>query len=120
MHQSTIFPDPKTKFQTFLESLAVWLDQSHDITATTFQDSPTTANVALWIEYEDDDDNEGDEQEGNFYVGSFATPGLRIEWLGEHTLKIAGKDEATELVCVNGIVFSAYGKHVAGWAVGYE
>jgi hypothetical protein len=118
MHQPTLFPDPKTKFQEFLSNLAHWLDQLHCVTAVAFLDSPTTANVALWLEDEDEEDC--GEQEGNFYVGNFAIPGLRVEWLGEHTLKIAGKDEITELVCVNGIVFSAFGRHIAGWVIGYE
>ena len=109
----------KTELKAFLENLQYWLKERHDIVATFDKGevSETVCDVSLRIE--DDDEDEDGDPDNNFYVGSFAEPGLRVEYIGKVKLDDYNKDPE-ELVRVNGIVFSALGKHVAGWVVGFD
>ena len=89
------------EFKRFLDNLVYWLSTDHDIEAT-YKIDGAAADVSL---------TEDDEE---FYIGGYTDPGMQVIWLGPQ--KLADKEES--LVRVNGIVMSAIGKHVAGWAVG--
>ena len=89
------------EFKRFLDSLVYWLSTHHGVEAT-YKVNSAAADVSLT--------EDGEE----FYIGGYADSGMQVIWLGPH--KLADKEES--LVRVNGIVMSAIGKHVAGWAVG--
>lgn len=93
-----------TKFEEFLDNLAYWLKRDHKIVSAVTSKGENQAEVT--ITFEDDDDP--------IYIGSFEEPGMSIEWLEGYKLDGC----PVELVRVNGVVFGALGRHVAGWVVG--
>lgn len=111
----------------FLENLTHWLAHLHELRAVVFPKSATKAIVALWhdecLADEDESEDDYDAEEGNFYVGSCATAGLCVQWLGNQTFDDPDdKDDKirTGLVLVNGSVFSDLGRVVAGWVAGAD
>ena len=97
------------KLKEFTDLLTYWFEQNHGITATVTKSDYNTCDMALR-------DNDLDT---DLYVGPYADPGLSIRWIGEtNVMNYQGEPATQDLVLVNGIVFSAIGKHVAGWAVG--
>ena len=96
----------------FLKGLIYWFEKQ-DIEATVNSNDGKTADISLKVsDYEEDDEDEGD-----FFIGTYADPGLTVVWLGEFDLGDKTKDT---LVRVNGIVMSALARSVVGWAVGLD
>lgn len=91
------------QLQQLVENIQYYLGLN-DLTSTVIPRDETTVELEIQCEGED------------FFVGNYAEPGLTITWLGDHTLN----GEQHSLVLVNGIVISAYAKHIVGWALGYE
>lgn len=91
------------QLQKLVEHIQYYLGQNQ-LDTTIIQRDENTVDIEIKDEGED------------FYVGSYADPGLTVTWLGEHTLN----GEKHELVLVNGIVITAYGKGIVGWAIGLE
>jgi len=57
-------------------------------------------------------DSEGEEH----YVGSFADPGIMLKNVGAAVVSSSGTTR--QLVEVNGVIMSALGREIAGWAYG--
>ena len=96
-----------TEFEEFLNSLTYWLAQG-EVTATV---KPTKTENEVDVDLTD---SEGEE----FYISSYADPGMRINWVGVCTTPTGGTTD--KLVIVNGVTFSTHARHIASWAVGYD
>ena len=90
-----------------VDNLVYWLAEHGDLKAEVAEDR----NDAVELELIDD---EGEE----FYIGSYADPGMLVRWIGPTTLP--GCDEPRNLVEVNGVIFEAVGRTIAGWAIGLQ
>ena len=91
-------------FEKFLANLKYWLEEEHSLKATIGEIKDNKVDVELLTE-------DGDE----FYIGNFADPGMAITWLGYFDFGMGPRAAVT----VNGVLFEALGKHVAGWVNGY-
>ena len=91
------------QLQRLVEDVQYYLGQ-YQLDTTVIPRNENTVDIEIKDEGED------------FCIGSCTDPGLTITWLGEYTLN----GEQHELVLVNGIVITAYGKSIVGWAIGSE
>lgn len=107
------------KFREFLDSLVYYLKEHGDLVAIVKPtDDKDVVDIDLFVEGEEEE--EGEEVGGiflsNFYIGSYAEPGMRVTWLGPFTIA----DRTEDLVMVNGVVISANARTVTGWAIGLQ
>jgi hypothetical protein len=88
-----------------------WVSGEGRAEATFDPDNPDKVDIQLL-------DDEGED----FTIGSFAEPGMTVEWIGE--CMIADEDispiHTPPLVKVNGIFMQAASRHIVGWALGCE
>jgi len=94
-----------TTLQEVADSVCYWLRESHSLEAKAEIIGTDRIDIQITDEGED------------FYIGNFADAGMALS-----ELRNIGKPDnlADWVVKVNGIWMSALGKHIAGWAVGYE
>ncbi len=95
------------EFGKFLGNLTYWLGESTAAIDKVVVKpiSPTRADVDLY----DTSEEEGNQE---LIIGNYAEPGMVVEWVGEF--------RGRPMVEINGVLFEARGRHVAGWIVGYE
>lgn len=115
---------PTGGFRDFLDNLCYWLKAEHCLVGTIVpSNDPLVADVNIASE-DDDDVGEDEDPSNTFYIGNYGEPGVRVKWLGEHTIsgKVneGGGPRDRTFVEVNGVVFEALGRHVAGWVTGYQ
>ena len=92
------------RLQYLVDGLKYYLSEEFvDLEVVSVSEDGLTADIALI-------DEDGDE----FYIGSYADPGMLQPYLG---VKDLGLPEPVELVCVNGVVFSSLAREIVRWIV---
>ena len=93
-----------TTLQEIAESVCYWLHENNG-----FETKAEVVDDRIDIQILDDGED--------FYIGNFADAGM-----AHSDLRNIGDPSnlADWVVKVNGLWMSALGKHIAGWAVGYE
>ena len=92
------------EFKKFLDGLKAFLDKQGIEVRYSNPDEDEMVEALLY--------ENGEE----FTIGNFADSGASIKWLGAVDVKGNG----VYLVIVNGVIFEAQPRHVAGWIVGYQ
>lgn len=96
--------------EKFVGSLTYWCGEHGGLKVSVIEDRGDSVELELL-------DDEGEE----FYVGNYADPGLVVRWVGPVAIPgRSGRDASPDLVEVNGVIFEAKARAVAGWVVGLQ